>query len=234
MATSENIYDKEGIEEKYSDLADKLRERQEQRKASERVFTLAENNQKGQEVTLDRESLARRKSELAERLVKNREALAEQAETIRQNSEEAHDHLLEIASGVYTTAEDGHPEYVAFDSPEVPELSQLEAEYEKAKAGENAAGMARLKKRIAAVKNEERQEAAILEDLRRAGIPDAVSREAFSESLEDDDYDYEEEESEIFYAFDPVSGASYSFDSESEAEATQREIDQENESLGYG
>src|SRR5689334_13820465 len=162
---SDNIYNKEALEQKYSEIADKLRNRQEELKGTERIYTVDRNGQRGDEVTIDHETVAKRKEALAEQLVKNRAALEEQAELMQKHSKQAEDHLLELASGATVTNEDGLPSYVSFDKPETPELDQLHADYDRARKDGNAAGMARAKNRIATVKEEERRHRAYKDSL---------------------------------------------------------------------
>jgi hypothetical protein len=197
-----------------SQAFEKYRERQREAKAAERVYSVAPNNQRGEllEEPPSLELVAKRRAAREKSARVAARAIEGQGRQVSENYHRIDEHLHEIARGVLTTSEDGLPKYVEFDRPDVPEQKRLEAEYEKARRQEDPVAMARSRRRLEAVRENDATQARELEVARAMGTPDSVSEEAGREAIEDyiDEPDWWEVTDE--------DGAVYAFDTKEEAQ----------------
>jgi hypothetical protein len=209
------------------------RERWAKHKSTEHVYAVGPNNQRAEllETPPSPKEVAKREAAKRAKDAAVARAIAGQSENVSENYDSLNDHLLELASGAIVAGEHG-PQLIEFEKPEVPEIEKLQREYDRAKAQENSAAMARLSGRIEAVKEADRVEARDLDQARVMNDPDLYDREALENDLAIGGWEVTDADGQV-----------YSFDTEAEAESFAESLDSsdyaeedddEEEEIDYG
>jgi hypothetical protein len=201
------------------------KERWAKQRANEHVYAITKNNQKGAlvEAPLPPREVAKREAARRKKDAAVARTIAGQGEQISEAYEGIQDHLEEIASGALVAGRDG-PERIEFYRPEVDEVTQLEADYAKARRQEDPVAMARTKNRLAAVREAEQAKTRELELARVVNDPAsyyAVNREAIEDELDD------------VWQVTGNDGITYEFDDEYEATEFQKEVNEELEASDW-